>query len=102
MLLPQISSHEGFDFLVFDLLCGSRFKSGSIVGQGSSNNLGALGKDDDGALEVSNVLTLLLDENWVSLDQLVVNTFANSDLSASLVFEGSQGEWECREAFADF
>lgn len=102
MLLEEISSYESFKFFVFDLLRGACLESCSVVWQSSGDNLGRLGKDDDGALEVGNVFSFLFYHYGIGLDELVVDALTNANLGTSLVFESSEGEWECWEALADF
>jgi len=71
---------------------GGGLELGGVNGESTSKDDGGAGQHSDGRLEVSDEISVLLDQDGELVQQLVVNTFPNTNLGTNNVTEGTQGE----------
>jgi hypothetical protein len=98
--LPHFRSNKSHHGLVLESMLA--LELGGVKGKVTSKGRGRLGENSNGALEVGNIGSYLLNKYGVGDHEVVVNTLTHSDLGTSLVLKGAEGERKSGEALVGF
>jgi hypothetical protein len=98
--LPHLGSNKSHHGLVLKSMLA--LELGGVKGKVTSKGRGGLGENCNGAFEVGNMGSFLLNEHGVGDHEVVVNTLTHSNLGTSLVLEGAEGEGKSRETLVGF